>query len=469
LNSGTRAAPLFDRTSIGHRLAANVIRPAHLLILASLLATACRPTGKTPTIADAGTSIVPSASGSAAPAASAKAPVADAGYVAALTLLASGSNALGLEVYGVARKTQGNVALSPLSLSMALTMTWAGARGDTAAEMKTVLHTEAAQDKALDAEAVLLAWVRDPAQAVTLRIANRLFGEKTYAFNPTYVDQVNSALGAGFEPLDFIGAAEGSRHHINDWVATQTDQHIKDLLPPRGVTSDTRLVLANAIYFLGQWAHPFRAEETKPAPFHASGSNAESVPTMHELEHLRFAHTDGVQVLEIPYTGGQLAMTFVLPDAMEGLDAVESRLSPAIVTSWLGALALTRVRVSMPRFEISPADPLALKGILSSLGMPLAFDHLKADFTGIGSSPRADDRLFLSDVFHKAFVKVDESGTEAAAATGGAMRRPTFILREPPPVAFTADHPFLFFLTDVGSGAILFMGRVKSPVDHTPT
>ena len=170
-------------------------------------------------------------------------------------------------------------------------------------------------DGALDAEAQLLAWVHDPGQTVILKVANRLFGDKSYAFDPVFLNRTNTAFGAALEPLDFSGAPDASRRSINDWIATQTDQHIKDLIPPTGIKGDTRLVVANAIYFLGLWEHPFKPEETKPAAFHITAANANDVPTMHELEHLSFAHTDGVKVLQIPYAGGQLAMTFVLPDA----------------------------------------------------------------------------------------------------------------------------------------------------------
>jgi serpin B len=430
-----------------------------------LLSSACHSASDTPIRADAPVPSSPSVSG-VPPIDAAPVALADAGYAPALKALAEGNNALGLDIYGAARKGYQNLALSPLSLSMALTMTWVGARGDTAAQMKNVLHSDLSPESALDAEAALLAWARDPSQTATLRIANRLFGEKTFAFSQPYLDRTNTSFGAPLEPLDFVGAADASRQHIDDWVAAQTDQHIKDLLPPRSVNADTRLILANAIYFLGVWAHPFKTEETKPAVFHPSGTQAEDVPTMHEVHDLRFAHADGVRVVEIPYAGEQLAMSFVLPDAVDGLDAVEARLSPTTLASWLGALAPARVRVAMPKFEINPPDSLALRGILASLGMPLAFDRTKADFTGMASSPRPEDRLFLSDVFHKAFVKVDESGTEAAAATGGSMMRPTFVRREPPPEDFTADHPFLFFLRESASGTILFMGRVRDPKEN---
>jgi serpin B len=184
---------------------------------------------------------------------------------------------------------------------------------------------------------------------------------------------------------------------------------------------------------------------------------------MHEEDTLLYSHGDGVRVLQVPYAGQHLAMMFVLPDATDGLDAVEAHLSPAALDAWSSALAPTRVRVAMPKFEISPTDAIALRTPLTTLGMPLAFERGRADFTAIGASKRPDDRLFLDAIFHKAFVKVDESGTEATAATAGSMKRPTFVRREPPPEDFTADHPFLFFLRDVDSGMLLFIGREGDP------
>jgi serpin B len=387
---------------------------------------------------------------------------ADGGNAGALRLLADSNNALGLDVYQAVRRGRTNVALSPLSISIALTMTWAGARGETGDQMKRVLHLDGSRDSVLDGEARALAWARDPSLGVTLRIANRLFGAKSFAFQRPFLDQTNATFGAPLEPLDFAGAADASRQHINDWIATQTDQHIQNLIPRNGVSGATRLVLTNAIYFLGAWSHPFRPDQTKPAPFHLSTTRTKNVPTMHEREQLSFAHADGVKVLQLPYAGGQLAMTFVLPDAIDGLDAVEARLSPATLAAWVGALGSARVNVALPSFTVDPPDALALGAALASLGMPLAFDRAKADFTGIAEGPRPDERIFLGDVFHKAFVKVNEQGTEAAAATGVTMRT-MMARREAPPEEFTADHPFLFFLRDVASGTVLFLGRVGDP------
>jgi serpin B len=371
-----------------------------------------------------------------------------------------------MDLYNGLRSGTGNLALSPLSISMALTMTWYGARGETAEQLKKVLHAAEPPDTILDADAKLLASLADPAQKVTVRVANRLFGEKGFAFEQPYLDRTKAAFGAPLEPLDFKHAPEPSRAHINDWVGKATEGHITNLLPSAAVNADTRLVLVDAIYFLGDWDNPFKAEATKPLPFsvpgHAARPSTKNVPTMSQEESFRFAHVDNVKVLEMPYQGSRLAMTVVLPDATLGLAAVEARLSGAALGGWVSSLALAKVKVELPRFKIQPASPMNLGAQLTRLGMPIAFTR-QADFTGIAHPPQPEDRLFLGAVMHQAFVKVDEKGTEAAAATAVSMRRAMAVLREPPPQEFKADHPFLFFLRDVDSGAVLFMGRVIDP------
>lgn len=389
-------------------------------------------------------------------------PVVTPPAAGALESLAASNNALAFDLYARARMTAGNLALSPISISSALTMTWAGARGETATQMQRVLHARGEAGEAMDVSGQLLASFATTDSKVTLRVANRLFGEKSYTFQQAYLDHVAAAFGAPLEGLDFKGAFEASRVHINAWVAKQTQDRIKELIPAGALDSDTRLVLTNAIYFLGDWMAPFEGNATRPEAFQSAPGAAHNVPMMHKSEQFRFAATDGVKVLEMPYVGGDVVMTFVLPDAPAGLEAVEKRLSPATLDAWLGALTREQVVVSLPKFEIDPASSLSLGDMLKALGMPLAFDRDKADFTGIADPPSPADRLYISQVFHKAFVKLDEKGTEAAAATAVVMARSGAM---PPvnPTEFKADHPFLFLLRHVPSGAILFMGRVSDP------
>jgi serpin B len=382
----------------------------------------------------------------------------------ALASLAKSSNAFGLALYDKIHQAPGNLALSPASISIALTMTWAGARGDTASEMQKVLHLEGAPDAVLKSAGELAAYLQDPARPLTLRIANRLFGEKSYSFERPYLDQTKAAFGAPLEAVDFVGATEQARGHINDWVSGETEQRIKELLPPHSLTADTRLVLVNALYFLAKWREPFDETSTRPAKFNLSATQSKDVPTMHRTGRFSTAAADGVKLLELPYKDESMALTIVLPDAVDGLGAVEKSLTPEAWAKWTGALQGEQVMVALPKFELNPEPSLSLADNLRAMGMSSAFDAKKADFTGIANPPKKDDRLSISQVFHKAFVKVDEKGTEAAAATAvvavagaGAPAKPRELL---------IDHPFLFFVRERTSGMILFMGRVTDPALH---
>ena len=437
------------------------------LIPLALLCAACDP----PSPAAPSTSAAPSApapsaasssTGLPSPSAAPAAPVAPPG-AGELATLSAGNNALAFDLYRKTRTQPGNLALSPISISSALTMTWGGARGETAAEMQSVLHVQGKAEEAMDISGKLLASLGAADGKVTLRVANRLFGEKAYTFDPAYLERTRAVFGAPLEGLDFKHAADASRVHINDWVASQTQKRITDLLPAGSLDAETRLVLTNAIYFLGDWQSPFENNATAPAAFHVSPTSTKQLPTMNQVGSFRFAATDGVKLLEMPYVGGEVAMTLVVPDALGGLDAVEQRLSPEVLTKWSTAMEPQKVIVALPRFEIDPATSLSLGDTLQALGMRLAFDREKADFTGIANPPSPADRLYISKVFHKAFVKLDEKGTEAAAATAVVMARAGSAAPSKPPAEWRGDRPFLFFLRHVKSGAILFMGRVSDP------
>jgi serpin B len=298
---------------------------------------------------------------------------------------------------------------------------------------------------------------------VVFRIANRLFGEKTYAFEPSFLESTRAAYGAALEPLDFRGDPEAARGTINSWVESETEKRIPDLVPPKSVDSETRLALVNAIYFLGDWDEPFEKESTRPAPFFASAKEQKDVPTMHRTASLRMARRPGLRLLELPYKGQDLSLLVVLPEAQDGLGAVEGSLTALGLEDLVRTLIPVRVAVALPRFEINPAASLALADVLRRLGMPTAFDRERADFTGIANPPDPQDRLFIGQVFHKAFVKVDEKGTEAAAATAVIVMRTTSVAAPAQSLEFKADHPFLFFIRDRTSGLLLFMGRVADP------
>jgi serpin B len=391
------------------------------------------------------------------------------------TRFARSSNLFGLDLYGRLKASPGNVVVSPASISTGLAMPWVGARGGTALRMKQALHLEGAPEAVAAAAGRLSAALRDPAQPLVFRIANRLFGERSYKLEPTFLAATKAAFGAGLEPVDFRSAPEAARTRINGWVEEQTEKRIRNLIPPRGVDGETRLALVNAIYFLGDWEEPFTREATGPAAFFRSqtgstkvGDNpppSRDVPTMHRTGTLRFAARDGLQALELPYKGATLSMLLLLPDTVSGLPAVEAALTLERLDAIVKSLAPVRVAVSLPRFEVDPPGAIALGETLRAMGMGEAFDRERADFTGIANPTDARDRLCIGNVFHKAFVKVDEKGTEAAAATAVVMQRAGAAPPLARPVEFKADHPFLFLIRHNPSGLIVFLGRVANPAE----
>jgi serpin B len=387
-------------------------------------------------------------------------PVVELPPPAELTPLAMSSNQLGFALWGRLQKTPGNLALSPASISTALAMTWGGARGKTADEMREVLHLDGTPETVMMRWGRLAGGLQNPARPLRLRIANRLFGEQTFRFEQAFLDQTKAAYGAPLESVDFRGAPEAARTKINRWVERETESRIKGLLPSGSLMADTRMVLVNAIYFLAEWASPFQNEETWPQPFHVGGTKPKRVPMMHQLAYFRHAKADG---LELPYKGNDVAMYVALPDAADGLPAIEQALDADRLAALASALAKAHVNVSLPKFTIDPKEPLAVADHLKALGMAEAFDQTKADFTGIGVPPDPRHRLYISAVFHKAFVKTDEKGTEAAAATAVLMGESGAAAPEPA-IEFKADHPFLFFIVEKPSGLVLFMGRVVDPV-----
>lgn len=353
----------------------------------------------------------------------------------------------------------GNVTISPASISIALAMAWAGAKSATADEMREAMHLEG------DLEALAARWgqlssaLQDPKRGLKLAIANRLYGDAHYQVEPSFLAVTRKAFDAPLETVDFRGNPEGARAKINQWVADRTEQRIEDLLPPRTVDAETRMVIVNALYFLADWAEPFAKSATFDETFHVGGTRPTQVPTMHRTGRYRHAKSDDAALLELPYKGGSAAMYILLPDQLDGLAAVEQNLG-ATLDTLQRKLVETNVLLSLPRFTNDPPAPLDLAKSLQTLGMKQAFDPRTADFTGIANPSDTSDRLFIGAVLHKAFVKVDEKGTEAAAATAIAMPR-----GGPPPRAtpFKVDRPFLFLIVDRATGLILFIGRVVEP------
>ncbi|MEX2140670.1 MAG: serpin family protein [Pirellulales bacterium] len=370
------------------------------------------------------------------------------------------SNHLAFDLYAQLRgdKEGENLFYSPTSISMALAMTSAGARGDTAKQMANVLHWER------DAAALhsgMNEWIRrinaiDQSQEYQLRVANRLWAQQGYKFLADFLMVTRQQYQAELGQVDFQTQTEAARQSINRWVVQQTAGKIEDLLPPGSLEQRTKLVLTNAIYFKGNWATPFKKTATRDMDFKLSSSQNSRVPMMQMTEDFRFARLDRIKVLQMPYTGGQLAMVIVLPDDVDGLAKVEEQLSPATWKQWTSALKVANVSVRLPRFKMT--SEFKLNESLSELGMPLAFEEGSADFSGMNGK----HDLFISAALHKAFVDVNEEGTEAAAATGIVVT-PLSAVVPSKPEEFHADHPFLFAIVDNRAGSVLFLGRVLDP------
>ncbi|MEZ4235698.1 MAG: serpin family protein [Myxococcota bacterium] len=396
----------------------------------------------------------PAAAPPEAPPQEAPAP-APAPDVASSGAFAQASNAFGADLFAKlqAERTPGqNLVISPASVSLALAMTATGAGGETAAQMAQVLHVDAAGDLdafTADASAQLALW-RSASDGYELAVANRLFGEQSVTFAPAFLQATGDRFGAPLEALDFRHDADGGRQHINGWVSDQTDGRIPSLLPSGSLDADTSLVLANAVFFDGDWASAFDPAATAEAPFHAAAGDV-AAQMMHQTAQLRTAEVDGVRVVQLPYAGGHLSMLVALP--AEGATLTPSA---AALQGWADALAPAQVALAMPKLDLHP-DVLSLADTLGALGMPLALTD-GADFSGM----TAEERLHISGVFHQAQVTVDEVGTQAAAATAVVMTRETAVLA-PPPVAVTLDRPFLFLIRDDRTGTVLFLGQVATP------
>jgi len=373
--------------------------------------------------------------------------------------MAEAVNAFAFDLYAQVRGAEGNLFLSPYSISSALAMTYAGARGQTADEMAATLKFPAdwlAQpDRIHAAFAHLNADLNAEGKPYELTVANRLWGQAGYGFLPAFLGVLGRHYGAGLEEVDFARRTEAARKTINAWVEKETRDKIKDLIPPGGVQPLTRLVLTNAIYFNGTWEDQFEKKRTKDADFFVTAANKVTVPMMYQTEHFQYADCDTFQMLQMPYKGGELAMVVLLPKQIGGLPALEGQLSAAMIAERLRSLKHENVRLYLPRFTMTWRVLLA--GVLKKMGMPLAFNGAKADFTAMNGGK---EPLWIDEVIHKAFVDVNEEGTEAAAATAVVMIG-TGMPRQP--VVFRADRPFLFLIRDTRSGAVLFMGRVMNP------
>ncbi len=395
---------------------------------------------------------------------------------------AKATNELGVALHRQFATGDENLCISPYSIESALAMTYAGADGETRTEMARVLHFPtndgvpasffALQHSLEEMSAKTAELVKQSkkfpdvsgSEPITLHIANRLFAQNGYKFREAFLSLVKQNFGGAFEPIDFIADPAAATQRINKWVADQTRERIRDLIPARALDKTTRLVLANALYLKAPWASEFSDNATQPEPFHVRGGATTDVPMMRKRsEHFGYARHEGFTVVSLPYAGNDLQFLVLLPDEVKGLRAFESKLT-ADMLAGCAKLEKRDVDLHLPKFKLEPPT-ITLADKFEALGMKTAFDtpHGSANFDKM--APRTpSDYLYISQIFHKTFIAVDEKGTEAAAATavamlaGAALRSPP-----PPPIEVKIDRPFVYVIQHVPSGVCLFLGRVTDP------
>ncbi|AWI10191.1 serpin family protein [Ereboglobus luteus] len=374
--------------------------------------------------------------------------------------LASSSNDFACDLYAQLRDTEGNLFFSPFSVSSALAMTYAGAKGDTAAQMQKVLRFPDSQTETHSAFAALLKHF-DGVNAsgnVQLNIANSLWPQKGAPLLVDYLSLVRKNYGVEITPVDFVNDEPNARERINQWVGDATKGKITNIidnpLPPH-----TRLVLSNAVYFKGKWRNPFEAADTRSEPFYTWNDADAQVPLMRQTDTFRYVRTKDSQIIELRYRGRTMSMLIVLPidKSKQGLAEIEEKLSSAQIMEWRRQVKEQKVRLLMPRFKMN-FGPSSLVKPLKSIGLRDAFNSRAADFSGMNGTKE----IFISDIVQSAFVDVSEEGTEAAASSGLDVVLLGIDSRAGPPV-FRADHPFIFLIQDNATGCILFMGRVVNP------
>jgi len=372
-------------------------------------------------------------------------------------IVVAGNNRFALELYARLKAQKGNLFCSPYSISTALAMTHGGARGETAAQMAKTLHFNLPQDRLHPAFAAIMGDLNKAGKKgdYELSVANALWVQQGYEMLEAFLELTQKHYAAGLQQVDFKGATEAARKTINTWVEKQTKDKIKELIKPGVLDAMTRLVLTNAIYFKGKWASPFKEDATKDEPFTLADGTKPDVPMMHQTEKFKYMENKGFQALEMPYAGDRLAMTIFLPTQPDGLAEFERTLTVKDLTRWLSKLRQQKVIVAVPKFKMT--CEYRLDEVLAAMGMPAAFSGA-ADFSGM-----TGNRDFqIGAVLHKAFVDVNEEGTEAAAATAVVMKATAAPPMQKPPV-FRADHPFVFMIRDVKAKSILFIGRVANP------
>ncbi len=384
--------------------------------------------------------------------------------------LVTGNNSFAFEMYHALAQTSGDgeVFFSPYSISLALAMTWAGARSETESQMAEVLHFDLEQSALHPAFDFLdLALMSRGKGALgqdgdgfRLRVVNSIWGQDGHQFLDSFLDVLAQNYGAGLHLMDFENDPEGCIKVINDWVEAITDDRIKDLIPAGSLDRFTKLVLVNAIYFNAAWAIPFEEYDTGTAEFHTLSGRDMNVEMMHQTTEVDYAEGDGFKAIELPYDGRELSMVLILPNP-GSFRKVEQSLNVGSLEALISSMDLAQVRISLPKWEYT-SGTIDLENLLSELGMPVAFERGKADFSGIDGMIN----LFISKVLHKAFISVDEDGTEAAASTTVVMTDGGMSDGGVPDQEkiFRANRSFVYLIRDMETGSILFMGRTTSPL-----
>src|SRR6059058_942449 len=406
--------------------------------------------------------------------------VAMANGATSFDLAAKATNELAVDLHRQLAKGDENLCISPYSIENALAMTLAGADGDTRSEMARVLHLTndaggpasfaALQHSLEEMSAKTAELVKEskkyggPSEPITLNIANRLFAQKGYPFRQAYLSLVKQNFGGAFEPIDFSADPIAATQHINKWVADQTRDRIRDLIPGGALDKTTRLVLANALYLKAPWASEFSDNATHPEPFHVRAGTPVDVPMMRKTDkQFGYAKREGLTAVSLPYAGGDLQFLVLLPDDIDGLRGLESKLSGDMLAG-CAKLEKRDVDLYLPKFKLEPPT-ITLGKQFEALGMKSAFDQPKSSANFDKIAPRTpNDYLYISQIFHKTFIAVDEKGTEAAAATAVAMMAATGLMSPPPaPIEVKVDRPFVYAIQHVPSGVCLFLGRVTDP------
>ncbi len=387
--------------------------------------------------------------------------------VGSVPKIAQGNNIFAVNLYKELAASEGNLFFSPASLHIALAMTFVGAAGDTAVEMAAVLHYlldggRLSHDYKAYIEQILDVGVMPDGQpTASLTIANRAWGRTDTRFREKYLKFIEKMFNASLEQVDFSDV-QGTCSRINAWASENTQGLIKELVVPAIINVRTALILTNAVYFKGTWQEKFNKALTRPGLFKPSGKEPFEIPMMHVTRNFEYYESDGLQVIQLPYMGKTLKMLVALPAENTSLATTENSLSASLIDSWIRGMQTVEVAVAFPKFKLE--GDMEVSVILKKMGMPLAFTEGEtgADFKGILAADEKR-RLHIAKVIHKAFGKIDEEGTEAAAATAVAMEYDGFSAEMSMPKIFNADRPFLFMIRHSATGAILFLGRCSVP------